>query len=87
MEYQKFQKTSANDEKWRDCFLLITITILSASGEVVESKKMAEFFKSWKIRFRKSECWSNLEIEPQSQHLKMNHGSISKADNEKQRDW
>ena len=50
-------------------------------------QKNGRIFQKLKIRFRKSECWSNLEIEPQRQHLKMNHGSISKADNEKQRDW
>ena len=47
-------------------------------------QKNGRNFQKLKISFRKSECWSNLEMEPQKWHLKMNHGSISKADDEKQ---
>ena len=80
---QKLLKGLANDEKWRDCFSTCGYMNSSASGEVGASQNMAEYIWKWKMSFRKSQCWSNLEVLPHDQWLKRYCGGIRKADSRK----
>ena len=79
-------KTSANDEKWWDCFWLVITLKKSASGEVEAKQNMADYIWNWKMSFTKSVCWTNIEGFLHNQGLKRVCGQIRIADVRKYKD-
>ena len=83
----KFLKRSANDEKWRDCFLFVTSIKISASGEVEVSQNMAEYIWKWKVTFVKLQRVSDLDIESQNRSPQVTSTTNTKAEEKREYDW